>query len=198
MSPPGYLRPTAASDQHIPRDAKTPEVIAMEIGARKAHLRAAKMIATTASARNKRDGRTSILHCGTARVSGDYFSDSRSAHDFGIVPCALPLQKRGFGRDPVERAKAALQRKPDGWLEYSYYTPKRVLEFYAERRRKFEEAEAAEEAALQAEVNEAAALAQYHQELEELELKTRMEALDAHNASLRGEIEAGAATMGSF
>ena len=113
-----------------------------------------------------------------------------------LLPCALPLHRRGRTPDPVERAARALQCAPAGWLvlECRVSPYERWARDEARRRA---EAEAAEQAAATAAVQAAAEVA-----AEATRVASEREHLDATRAMtedierLRVEIMANADKKG--
>ena len=220
---PSSRRPTISSER-LTGWGKTPALVTMEMGARDALVRASRTRSTTARLRATHDCRRSVLHS-SWRASGDRSTDARTAGDFGVcapalqlvsyppcasltnlpalshacdqlLPCALPLHRRGRTPDPVERAARALQCAPAGWLvlECRVSPYERWARDEARRR---SEAEAAEQAAATAAVQAAAEVA-----AEATRVASEREHLDATRAMtedierLRVEIMANADKKG--
>ena len=165
---------------------KTAALVSVEVGARNAGIRTARTRAVLARHKAAYDSRRHALNL-TSRAHQGRWADVRSG-DFGLVPCALPIQRRHLEPDPVERALEALQRRPAGWLTYDEYEPKYIRERIADAERRRDEAAAA----AQREIVEAEAAAERESEaakaVEERDRDVHVAALDADLKVLRAQV----------
>ena len=195
MPTPSYCRPTSSSSQ-AGQYAKTAALVSVEVGAREANIRAARTRAVLARHRATYDSRRDALNL-TSRAHSGRWADVRSG-DFGLLPCALPMQRRHLEPDPVERALEQLQRKPDGWLVYEQYEPKYIRDKYAELVRARDEAAAAAQREIEEAEAAAAAEEAARKEADERYVAETLAALNSANKALRADVESRMDAMGKL
>ena len=188
--PSAWRRTTQSTElKDGPERNKSAGCIEMEFMSREAIRRTNVVKMEIRRLQSVRDSRRSVLQgSGSSRASATISTDPRGGRDFGLVPCALPMHRRGKGPSAMERCALALERKPEGWMTCEDYVSPAVIAAQEEATRLAVEAVEAELAAEAKAKADAEAAEAAHKAEEDRRVAEAIAAHEARLKELRAEV----------